>query len=165
LTYLGTCSRDITPDRRPSCQNSLAELLPPSFILPSIVQRASCSTRSLRHLTAAQLPTSDWLTALRLPHTPYLMRRRPVVRHRRFLMEFDTASQSLSPSAAIHNPTLRLPATCEPPSDSNPPKRAVWIVWRSHATRHERMTDQACAGLWSNRPYGAVSCPSNTSTW
>ncbi|KAH7087489.1 short chain dehydrogenase/reductase [Paraphoma chrysanthemicola] len=36
---------------------------------------------------------------------------------------------SLSPGAAIHNPSLRLPATCEPPSDHNPPKRAVWIVF------------------------------------
>ncbi|KAF2024438.1 short chain dehydrogenase/reductase [Setomelanomma holmii] len=36
---------------------------------------------------------------------------------------------SLSPGAAIHNPTLRLPATCDPPSDTKPPKRAVWIVF------------------------------------
>ncbi|KAH7074470.1 short chain dehydrogenase/reductase [Paraphoma chrysanthemicola] len=36
---------------------------------------------------------------------------------------------SLSPGAAIHNPALRLPATCEPPSDHIPPKRAVWIVF------------------------------------
>ncbi|KAJ4366816.1 1,2-dihydroxy-3-keto-5-methylthiopentene dioxygenase [Neocucurbitaria cava] len=45
------------------------------------------------------------------------------------LMDFDTASQSLSPGAAIQNPNLRLPATCEPPSEHNPPKQAVWIVF------------------------------------
>ncbi|KAJ4400305.1 1,2-dihydroxy-3-keto-5-methylthiopentene dioxygenase [Didymella pomorum] len=44
-------------------------------------------------------------------------------------MDFDRVSQSLSPGAAIRNPELRLPATCEPPSESNPPKRAVWIVF------------------------------------
>ncbi|KAL6164725.1 2-dihydroxy-3-keto-5-methylthiopentene dioxygenase [Exserohilum turcicum] len=44
-------------------------------------------------------------------------------------MDFDTPSQSLSPGAVIHNPTLALPATCDPPSESNPPKRAVWIVF------------------------------------
>ncbi|KZM20157.1 oxidoreductase [Ascochyta rabiei] len=44
-------------------------------------------------------------------------------------MDFDTASQSLSPGTALRNPDLRLPATCEPPSESNPPKRAVWIVF------------------------------------
>ncbi|EUC43149.1 hypothetical protein COCMIDRAFT_101656 [Bipolaris oryzae ATCC 44560] len=37
--------------------------------------------------------------------------------------------QSLSPGGAIQNPTLTLPATCEPPSESNPPRRAVWIVF------------------------------------
>lgn len=40
----------------------------------------------------------------------------------------DRVSQSLSPGAATRNADLRLPATCEPPSDANPPKRAVWIV-------------------------------------
>ncbi|KAH8727715.1 hypothetical protein GQ44DRAFT_724782 [Phaeosphaeriaceae sp. PMI808] len=44
-------------------------------------------------------------------------------------MDFDTASQSLSPGAASHNPALRLPATCEPPTDSTAVKRAVWIVY------------------------------------
>ncbi|KAF2263912.1 short chain dehydrogenase/reductase family protein-like protein [Lojkania enalia] len=44
-------------------------------------------------------------------------------------MEFDTASQSLSPAAASHHPTLRLPATCDPPSEHNPPKQASWIVF------------------------------------
>ena len=44
------------------------------------------------------------------------------------LMDFDTLSQSLSPGAAIHNANLTLPATCDPPSENNPPKRAVWIV-------------------------------------
>ncbi|KAL5114121.1 1,2-dihydroxy-3-keto-5-methylthiopentene dioxygenase [Pleosporales sp. CAS-2024a] len=44
-------------------------------------------------------------------------------------MDFDAASQSLSPAAAIHSTSLRLPATCEPPSENNPPKRAVWIVF------------------------------------
>ncbi|KAF2005515.1 NAD(P)-binding protein [Amniculicola lignicola CBS 123094] len=44
-------------------------------------------------------------------------------------MDFDTASQSLSPSAASHNPHLRLPANCEPPSEQNPPKQASWIVF------------------------------------
>ncbi|KAJ4379443.1 1,2-dihydroxy-3-keto-5-methylthiopentene dioxygenase [Didymella sp. IMI 355093] len=44
-------------------------------------------------------------------------------------MDFDRVSQSLSPGAAIQNPELRLPATCEPPSESNPPKRATWIVF------------------------------------
>ncbi|KAF2128679.1 NAD(P)-binding protein [Dothidotthia symphoricarpi CBS 119687] len=46
-----------------------------------------------------------------------------------FPMDFDTASQSLSPGAAIHLPNLRLPATCDPPSETNPPKRAAWIVF------------------------------------
>ncbi|OCK84797.1 short chain dehydrogenase/reductase family protein-like protein [Lepidopterella palustris CBS 459.81] len=41
----------------------------------------------------------------------------------------DTASTSLSPTAASHHPTLRLPATCEPPSEQNPPKQAAWIVF------------------------------------
>ncbi|RYN58315.1 hypothetical protein AA0114_g2238 [Alternaria tenuissima] len=44
-------------------------------------------------------------------------------------MDFDTQSQSLSPGAATHNPNLILPATCDPPSEHNPPKRAVWIVF------------------------------------
>jgi hypothetical protein len=43
-------------------------------------------------------------------------------------MDFDTQSQSLSPGAATHNANLILPATCDPPSEHNPPKRAVWIV-------------------------------------
>jgi hypothetical protein len=45
-------------------------------------------------------------------------------------MDFDTQSQSLSPGAATRNPHLILPATCDPPSEHNPPKRAVWIVSR-----------------------------------
>ncbi|KAH7122507.1 short chain dehydrogenase/reductase family protein-like protein [Dendryphion nanum] len=44
-------------------------------------------------------------------------------------MDFDTASQSLSPGAASHNPNLRLPATCDPPSEHNPPRQASWIVF------------------------------------
>ncbi|KAF2275194.1 short chain dehydrogenase/reductase family protein-like protein [Westerdykella ornata] len=44
-------------------------------------------------------------------------------------MDFDTASQSLSPSAASQHPNLRLPATCDPPSEHNPPKQASWIVF------------------------------------
>jgi rhodanese-related sulfurtransferase len=50
-------------------------------------------------------------------------------------MDFDTASQSLSPGAAITIPELRLPATCEPPSESNPPAQAVWVVCASGVTR------------------------------
>ena len=34
-----------------------------------------------------------------------------------------------SPAAALRCPDLVLPATCEPPSDVNPPKRAAWIVF------------------------------------
>ncbi|ORY17665.1 hypothetical protein BCR34DRAFT_596834 [Clohesyomyces aquaticus] len=44
-------------------------------------------------------------------------------------MDIDAASQSLSPTAASHHPTLRLPATCDPPSEHNPPKQASWIVF------------------------------------
>ncbi|KAF2012492.1 short chain dehydrogenase/reductase family protein-like protein [Aaosphaeria arxii CBS 175.79] len=44
-------------------------------------------------------------------------------------MEFDTASQSLSPGAASHQPNLRLPATCDPPSEQNPHRQASWIVF------------------------------------
>ncbi|KAK7184246.1 oxidoreductase [Paraphaeosphaeria sporulosa] len=44
-------------------------------------------------------------------------------------MDFDTASQSLSPAAASHNPNLKLPATCDPPSEHSPPKQASWIVF------------------------------------
>ncbi|CAI6333466.1 unnamed protein product [Periconia digitata] len=44
-------------------------------------------------------------------------------------MDFDTASQSLSPAAASHQPTLKLPATCDPPSEHNPPKQASWIIF------------------------------------
>ncbi|EDU40623.1 short chain dehydrogenase/reductase [Pyrenophora tritici-repentis Pt-1C-BFP] len=36
---------------------------------------------------------------------------------------------SVSPGAAAHNANLMLPATCEPPSEHNPPKRATWIVF------------------------------------
>lgn len=50
-------------------------------------------------------------------------------------MDFDTASQSLSPGAAIRIPELHLPATCEPPSESNPPAQAVWVVCASGVTR------------------------------
>lgn len=39
------------------------------------------------------------------------------------------ASTSLSPTAASHHPKLHLPATCEPPSELNPPKQATWIVF------------------------------------
>ncbi|PSN70902.1 NAD(P)-binding protein [Corynespora cassiicola Philippines] len=43
-------------------------------------------------------------------------------------MDFDTASQSLSPGAASHQLNLRLPATCDPPSDVNPHRQASWIL-------------------------------------
>ncbi|RMZ70881.1 short chain dehydrogenase reductase family [Pyrenophora seminiperda CCB06] len=46
-----------------------------------------------------------------------------------FHMDFDTLSQSVSPGAAAQNANLMLPATCEPPSEHNPPKRAAWIVF------------------------------------
>ena len=43
---------------------------------------------------------------------------------------FDGAdkAQSLSPASASKNPGLRLPATCDPPSEQDPHKEAVWIV-------------------------------------
>ncbi|KAF2796315.1 NAD(P)-binding protein [Melanomma pulvis-pyrius CBS 109.77] len=44
-------------------------------------------------------------------------------------MDLDTASQSLSPAAASHRASLRLPATCDPPSEHNPPRQASWIVF------------------------------------
>ncbi|KAF2653725.1 NAD(P)-binding protein [Lophiostoma macrostomum CBS 122681] len=44
-------------------------------------------------------------------------------------MDFETASQSLSPTAASNHPNLRLPPTCKPPSEHNPPKQASWIVF------------------------------------
>jgi hypothetical protein len=43
--------------------------------------------------------------------------------------------ESLSPSAASKINNLRLPATCDPPSDQNPPKQAVWIVCASEVPR------------------------------
>ncbi|KAF1957563.1 NAD(P)-binding protein [Byssothecium circinans] len=44
-------------------------------------------------------------------------------------MDFETASQSLSPTAASHHPNLKLPSTCDPPSEYNPPKQASWIIF------------------------------------
>ncbi|KAF2114787.1 hypothetical protein BDV96DRAFT_599969 [Lophiotrema nucula] len=44
-------------------------------------------------------------------------------------MDIDAASQSLSPNSASHHPHLRLPATCDPPSEHNPPRQASWIVF------------------------------------
>ena len=43
-------------------------------------------------------------------------------------MDFDRPSQSLSPTTAADQLNLRLPATCDPPSEHNPPKKASWIV-------------------------------------
>ncbi|KAJ9661747.1 1,2-dihydroxy-3-keto-5-methylthiopentene dioxygenase [Coniosporium apollinis] len=40
-----------------------------------------------------------------------------------------TSSPALSPTAASTHPKLRLPATCEPPSEQNPPKQAVWVIF------------------------------------
>ncbi|KAF2637800.1 short chain dehydrogenase/reductase family protein-like protein [Massarina eburnea CBS 473.64] len=44
-------------------------------------------------------------------------------------MDFETARQSLSPTAASHHPNLKLPSTCDPPSEHNPPKQASWIIF------------------------------------
>jgi hypothetical protein len=77
--------------------------------------------------TTATSKASDWLAKLQRPR-PQVQLQGPPSHLHSFSMEFDTASQSLSPGAAIGNPALRLPATCEPPSENNPPKRAVWIV-------------------------------------
>ncbi|KAF2142986.1 uncharacterized protein K452DRAFT_269625 [Aplosporella prunicola CBS 121167] len=38
-------------------------------------------------------------------------------------------SPALSPAAASRVPKLRLPATCEPPSDTHPAQQAVWLVF------------------------------------
>ncbi|KAF2457139.1 short chain dehydrogenase/reductase family protein-like protein [Lineolata rhizophorae] len=43
-------------------------------------------------------------------------------------MDRDVTS-SLSPTSVSRNPDLRLPATCDPPSEHNPPQQAVWIVF------------------------------------
>ena len=54
------------------------------------------------------------------------------------------ASTSLSPTAASHHPKLRLPATCEPPSELNPPKQATWIVCPGSVTlpRYHKSTGE-----------------------
>jgi hypothetical protein len=80
------------------------------------------------------------------------------------LMDFDTASQSLSPGAAIHNPSLRLPATCEPPSEHNPPKRSVWIVCHPPilCDAATTMADDTMIGLRSDRSHGTIPCASDT---
>jgi short-subunit dehydrogenase len=44
-------------------------------------------------------------------------------------MDLDSPSQSLSPAAVSHRPGLHLPATCDPPSDKNPPTQKKWIVF------------------------------------
>lgn len=44
-------------------------------------------------------------------------------------MDSGAAGQSLSPRPAIEPCTLSLPSTCDPPSEQNPPQRAVWIVF------------------------------------
>ncbi|KAF2490529.1 NAD(P)-binding protein [Lophium mytilinum] len=41
----------------------------------------------------------------------------------------DAASTSLSPIAASHHPNLHLPATCDPPTETNLPKQASWIIF------------------------------------
>lgn len=44
-------------------------------------------------------------------------------------MNNDADSPSLSPSAVSRQSRLQLPATCEPPSESNPAKPATWIIF------------------------------------
>jgi hypothetical protein len=47
--------------------------------------------------------------------------------------------EGLSPSAASKTTNLRLPATCDPPADQNPPKQAVWIVCNSEAPHDKKI--------------------------
>ncbi|KAF2404719.1 short chain dehydrogenase/reductase family protein [Trichodelitschia bisporula] len=41
----------------------------------------------------------------------------------------ELSASRLSPSSASCHPALRLPATCNPPSEQNPPEQAVWIIF------------------------------------
>jgi hypothetical protein len=45
------------------------------------------------------------------------------------MVEIEDPHSSLSPSAASKISNLKLPSTCDPPGEQNPPKQAVWIVW------------------------------------
>ncbi|RDI86659.1 hypothetical protein Vi05172_g3502 [Venturia inaequalis] len=44
-------------------------------------------------------------------------------------MDNAVEDESLSPSDASRIPDLKLPPACDPPSDSNPPKQAIWIIF------------------------------------
>jgi hypothetical protein len=45
---------------------------------------------------------------------------------------------SPSPTAALKIANLNLPAQCDPPSETNPPKQAVWIVRPASPAKDER---------------------------
>lgn len=45
------------------------------------------------------------------------------------------SSPGLSPAATSTHSKLRLPATCEPPGEQNPPKQAVWVVCAPRSPR------------------------------
>ncbi|KAK8199386.1 hypothetical protein IWZ00DRAFT_13417 [Phyllosticta capitalensis] len=71
-------------------------------------------------------------------------------------MNNDADSPSLSPAAASHQPRLRLPATCEPPTENNPAKQAVWIIFGATGHMGRSLTrsalghgDQVAAVGWT----------------
>ena len=76
--------------------------------------------------------------------------------HARSAMDMDAASQSLSPAAASHHPNLKLPATCNPPSEHSLPKPKSWIVG-SPSPEPMPSTDGLHVGVWRNWPHGPVA--------
>ena len=99
--------------------------------------------------------------SLRLaPQAPHIPASRNSINtgaiHASSAMDLDAASQSLSPAAASHHPNLRLPATCDPPSEHSLPKSKSWIVGSS-SLELMPLADGLHVGVWRNGPHGPVA--------